>query len=450
MAHTSDEGAEPVQPKFVRLCWIDLTGRVRCRVVHRTRYDKMIQSPPDSILSLPACVMGLGHHDELAPGFGPSGDLYLHPDKISYRVLTYFPTHAMVMCSLLRRRESENYQASESHFSPYPLCPRFILSSTLHSGMGESGVSYLIGFEIEVVLLKSYEPLEPVDNGPHFWSSASSLRNGSLGLTCIEKVVGYLEDANITVEQWHAASAPGQFELVLSPHAPFQSCDELIYAKELIYSVANEMGLKATFSPKPFQTDRGTRTPMHVSLHKKTKQSPDNLSQSRNSSSSPPSPTTRSSPTVNFIESHWLAGILLHLPAITAFLQPSTFSYDQVSRSFWNEGTPIRLCTSASTSGLAVVKHFELATCDATANVYLALSAVLTAGLLGIRESQKKKNLVDITCSDLFARKRGFFVIWMAVAYLFDICVFFLETPIELIHPDCRGKSLIIESFSLM
>ncbi|KAI7944512.1 hypothetical protein MJO28_010207 [Puccinia striiformis f. sp. tritici] len=396
MAHTSDEGAEPVQPKFVRLCWIDLTGRVRCRVVHRTRYDKMIQSPPDSILSLPACVMGLGHHDELAPGFGPSGDLYLHPDKISYRVLTYFPTHAMVMCSLLRRRESENYQASESHFSPYPLCPRFILSSTLHSGMGESGVSYLIGFEIEVVLLKSYEPLEPVDNGPHFWSSASSLRNGSLGLTCIEKVVGYLEDANITVEQWHAASAPGQFELVLSPHAPFQSCDELIYAKELIYSVANEMGLKATFSPKPFQTDRGTRTPMHVSLHKKTKQSPDNLSQSRNSSSSPPSPTTRSSPTVNFIESHWLAGILLHLPAITAFLQPSTFSYDQVSRSFWNEGTPIRLCTSASTSGLAVVKHFELATCDATANVYLALSAVLTAGLLGI------------------------------------------QTPIELIHPDCR------------
>ncbi|KNF02444.1 hypothetical protein PSTG_04350 [Puccinia striiformis f. sp. tritici PST-78] len=425
MAHTSDEGAEPVQPKFVRLCWIDLTGRVRCRVVHRTRYDKMIQSPPDSILSLPACVMGLGHHDELAPGFGPSGDLYLHPDKISYRVLTYFPTHAMVMCSLLRRRESENYQASESHFSPYPLCPRFILSSTLHSGMGESGVSYLIGFEIEVVLLKSYEPLEPVDNGPHFWSSASSLRNGSLGLTCIEKVVGYLEDANITVEQWHAASAPGQFELVLSPHAPFQSCDELIYAKELIYSVANEMGLKATFSPKPFQTDRGTRTPMHVSLHKKTKQSPDNLSQSRNSSSSPPSPTTRSSPTVNFIESHWLAGILLHLPAITAFLQPSTFSYDQVSRSFWNEGSwafwgtgnreentthisvetildlittipPIRLCTSASTSGLAVVKHFELATCDATANVYLALSAVLTAGLLGI------------------------------------------QTPIELIHPDCR------------
>ncbi|PLW28009.1 hypothetical protein PCANC_12001 [Puccinia coronata f. sp. avenae] len=296
MPYPSEAGSDTAQPKFVRLCWIDLTGRVRCRVVHRTRYEKMIQSPPESILSLPACVMGLGHHDELAPGFGPAGDLYLQPDKISYRVLSYLPTHAMVMCSLLRRREADSHlqgteNQSASQFSPYPLCPRFILSSTLHSGMAESGVSYLIGFEIEVVLLKSLRPIiEPVDSGQHFWSSASSFRNGAAGLACIEKVVQHLEEANISVEQWHAASAPGQFELVLSPHAPFQSCDELIYAKELIYSVAHELGLKATFSPKPFQAARGTRSPVHVSLHKKYQQSSDSISQSGNPAASPPSP----------------------------------------------------------------------------------------------------------------------------------------------------------------
>jgi len=57
---------------------------------------------------------------------------------------------------------------------------------------------------------------------------------------------------------------------------------------------------------------------------------------------------------------------------------------------------PVRLCTSAAASDVAVTKHFELATCDATTNVYLALSAILTAGLLGI------------------------------------------QTPIELLQPDCR------------
>jgi hypothetical protein len=34
-----------------------------------------------------------------------------------------------------------------------------------------------------------------------------------------------------------------------------------------------------------------------------------------------------------------LLGVLLHLPAITAFLQPCSFSYDQTSCSFWSEGT---------------------------------------------------------------------------------------------------------------
>lgn len=204
-------------PKFVRLCWIDFTGIVRCRVVSKSRYDRMIKSPAESLLSLPACVMGLSHHDELSPGFGPVGDLYLQPDKISYRPLSYQPEHAMVMCNLLRKREPDNWgdsgldQAASSSYTPYPLCPRFILSSTLQSGVVESGISYLIGFEIEVVLLESTQPLVPVDaNSSHAWSSHSSLRSGSKGLACIQKAVEYLEEAGIGVEQWHAESAPGQ------------------------------------------------------------------------------------------------------------------------------------------------------------------------------------------------------------------------------------------------
>lgn len=408
MASGSDSAAsDTTQIKFVRLCWIDLTGRMRCRIVPRTRYERMIESPPESILPLPACVMGLGHRDELAPGFGPAGDLYLQPDKISYRILTYLPTHAMVMCSLLRRRESDVHQQPESVsncFSPYPLCPRFILSSTLHSGISESCVSYLVGFEIQVVLLESNQSLTPVDaSTPHFWSSNSTFRNGTRGLACIERVVDCLIKANIVVEQWHATSAPGQFEIVLGPHAPFQSCDELIYAREMIYSIAHEMGLKATFSPKPLNTTRGTTSPMHISLHRKN-QKPDSNTTSNIDNSLPPA---SSSTSLNFIESHWLAGVLLHLPAISAFLQPSSFSYDQTilgyrggaSWVFWgtgNRAAPIRLCTSSATYGVLVQKHFELSTCDATANVYLALSAVLTAGLLGI------------------------------------------QTPMELSHPDCR------------
>lgn len=45
-----------------------------------------------------------------------------------------------------------------------------------------------------------------------------------------------------------------KFEIALSPHAPFQACDELIYAKELIHHVASQVGLRATFTPKPYPT----------------------------------------------------------------------------------------------------------------------------------------------------------------------------------------------------
>nr|AFN02850.1 putative FLU1-II [Phakopsora pachyrhizi] len=463
-------------PRFVRLCWIDFTGMVRCRVVKFSRYEQMVRSPPESLLTLPACVMGIGHHEELSPGFGPVGDLYLQPDKISFRVMTYHPSHAMVMCSLLRRRESDlTFDASDqnvvnvggvggtnsssgsskitSNFTPYPLCPRFILSSTLHSGVAESGISYLIGFEIEVVLLESVEPMVAVDNGnySHCWSGHSSLRSGSKALACMEKVIDYLDEASIGVEQWHAESAPGQyiieiiiiinklerveiklkgmrffhdakvsskskyqtnfysfilyslffififyFELALSPHAPFQSCDELIYTKELIFNVANQMGLKATFSPKPYSTACGSGAHVSCFHFKDLTQASPTTSPGINDIHSPELRPVNSNSSLNALERHWLAGVLLHLPAIISFTQPSTFSYDRTLESAWSGGVwvswgtankevPVRLCTSSASGGLGISKHFELKTCDFTFNVYLALSVILTAGLLGIQ-----------------------------------------------------------------
>ncbi|EGG00755.1 uncharacterized protein MELLADRAFT_93043 [Melampsora larici-populina 98AG31] len=451
---TSNHYPDKINPRYVRLCWIDFTGMVRCRVVHKSRYDKMVRSPPESLLSLPACVMGLGHHDELSPGFGPVGDLYLQPDKISYRPLTYEPDHAMAMCSLLRKREPDYFSENgldQATFTPYPLCPRFILSSTLQGGVVDCGISYLVGFEIEVVLLESIDPLVPVDGGlkNHAWSTHSSMRSGkgSLAMHTRPNV------QRIGVEQWHAESAPGQYELALAPHAAFQSIDQLIYAKELIYSVANQMGLKATFSPKPFANFCGTGAHMHISLHRRNKvrthgyhfphtqivwlytspQSPTGLLD-HDSVISPCLRPVTTSPALNVIESHWLAGVLLHLPAITAFTQPSTFSYERVGDGTWSGGVwscwgtanklspyiadpnlpsmlselfptdmcfiaygreaPIRLCTSSATSS-STEKHFELKTADFTSNIYLALSVVLTAGLLGI---QTPLDLVQTDC----------------------------------------------------
>lgn len=155
----------------------------------------------------------------------------------------------MVMCNFLRKREvspgdlspnpDRSLDASDpvrESLSAYPLCPRLLLSTTLQQSVVESGVSYMIGFELEVVLLQSTSPeVVPVDGDrrDHAWSKAAGMRSGSEGYRIVTKIVDALEEAGVTVEQWHPESAPGQFEIVLAPHAPFQAADELIFAREV-------------------------------------------------------------------------------------------------------------------------------------------------------------------------------------------------------------------------
>lgn len=103
---------------------------------------------------------------------------------------------------------------------------------------------------------------------------------------------------------------------------------------------------------------------------------------------------------------------------------------------YFFRSAPVRLCTSAAASSMAVTKHFELATCDATTNVYLALSAILTAGLLGIRKSDNPLiALIELLC-------------WKISCGWCCQILFMLETPIELLQPDCRGERLRAAAFS--
>lgn len=81
------------------------------------------------------------------------------------------------------------------------------------------------------------------------------------------------------------------------------------------------------------------------------------------------------------------AGILKHLRAIVAFTYPSPASYERVLDGYWaggrwitwgdeNREAPLRQCQKG---------HWELRTLDGMANPYLAMAAVLGAGIRGIQ-----------------------------------------------------------------
>ena len=85
--------------------------------------------------------------------------------------------------------------------------------------------------------------------------------------------------------------------------------------------------------------------------------------------------------------------MLEHLPALTILALPLAASYKRMLDGIWSGGTyvswgienketPVRLCNPNSPSS----RNFELKTLDGTANPYIVLAGVLTAGLRGIVE----------------------------------------------------------------
>jgi glutamine synthetase len=88
----------------------------------------------------------------------------------------------------------------------------------------------------------------------------------------------------------------------------------------------------------------------------------------------------------------FLAGILEHLPALAGIVAPTPNSYRRLQPRFWsgayrcwgldNREAALRVPSSPSGTGST---HFEVKTVDASSNPYLALGAVIAAGLDGVR-----------------------------------------------------------------
>ena len=113
------------------------------------------------------------------------------------------------------------------------------------------GVSFLTGFEIEFILLKSTLP-EAEGISIHDWSTTASIYTGSTGAIVLEEIADALQAGGVELQMYHAEAAPGQYEIVTGPLSPLQAADALVYSREVIYNIANKHKLRATFAPRVF------------------------------------------------------------------------------------------------------------------------------------------------------------------------------------------------------
>jgi glutamine synthetase len=188
-----------------------------------------------------------------------------------------------------------------------------------------------------------------------------------------------MEEVGIRIEaQHHEVATGGQAEIDMRYDEIVHMADKLQWYKYIIKNVARAAGKTVTFMPKPLFNDNGTGMHVHQSLWK-----------DGNPLFAGEGYAGTSQLCLNYI-----GGILKHAPALCAFVAPTTNSYKRLVPGF---EAPVNLAYSSRNRSAAVripmysaspkAKRIEVRFPDPSSNPYLAFSAMLMAGLDGIRNS---------------------------------------------------------------
>jgi glutamine synthetase len=338
--------------KFVRFQYIDYSGILRCRVL--TASFCLAQDQNVRFVSTgPAALYA--SYVEGTDTTPVAASCKLVPDWSSFRLCTYATRHASVMC----------YVWEELNSFGFSRCPRACLYRTLEVAEQELHCTFLGGYEVEVAFMhKSKSPLEPFKNVAE-WSVMEGLRG--VPMEVLEQVTDCLEAADISVQQFHTEGAQGLFEISTGPLKLMQATDALIYTRETIKTVCDKHGLVATYFPKPSSGKGLSGQHLHLSI-----------TSSGNTS----------------IEQHtvdsFIAGILTHLRSICAFSLPSHDSYARVQDRRGTTGTWVTWGTEFRDVPLRKIEptHWEIRCIDGTANMYLAVAAIVAAGIDGIKSAK--------------------------------------------------------------
>ena len=362
--------------EFVRLVWVDYAGIRRCRVVPRKRFEEIKEF---GIGFASACLF-LPCWGDCPPSTDPAGqatgECRLIADVSTLKQLPWQPQACESMALI--------HMHSETTGDPWDCCPRTVLAHALQLLEEEVGVVLMAAFEFEFTLLHKKSTTNgsssfpaPIDTDVYCQTSAFDAASPVL-----QEICSSLEQLGQTVEQVHPESAPGQFEIVTAHCRALQAADDCVFCKEAICGVARKHGLTASFFPKLFKDQAGTGMHCHLSFVDAVTADPVMADCNRPH-------------TLSLLGEAFIAGVLHHLPALMPFTAATPASYARIQPSTWsgayqcwgvsNRETPVRLLNSLMNRRPESV-NFEVKTIDATANPFLALAALISAGLSGIRQ----------------------------------------------------------------
>lgn len=367
------QAAQEAGLSLVRFLYCDNSSLIRGKSVPVAHLERRMVDGVGLSRALLA-VNSLDQHQPVAE-MSPVGEVRLWPDPDTFTILPYARGAGAMLCDLVQHDGR-----------PWEACARSFLKR-VGQQIADLGFQVRASFEMEYTLAtESEDGYQPFDR-TLCYSSIALQATHAFTVDLLQA----LEGQGMGVELCHPELSPGQHEASISYSDAVQAADNQVWLRETIRAVAAEHGLLASFAPKPFPEYFGNGVHIHLSLWD---------GDGRNIFYDPDRSQALSRRGLAF-----LAGVLQHLPGLAALTCATVNSYRRLTPhslsgafaiyGYDNREAALRI-PSPFRSNVESSTNLEVKTADATGNPYLALGALLHAGLDGLNRELDPGPSVDL------------------------------------------------------
>ena len=350
--------------EFIRLQFTDMFGTMKNVAITSNQLEKALEN---ECMFDGSSIEGFVRIEE--------SDMYLYPDLDTFAIFPWRPQQgkvARIICDVYR-----------PDGKPFAGDPRYVLRRVVEEAK-QMGYTLNVGPECEFFLFHTDDDGQPTTIS-HEKAGYFDLGPIDLGENARRDMVLTLEDMGFEIEASHHEAAPAQHEIDFKYDEAIATADNIMTFKLAVKTIAKRHGLFASFMPKPKYGINGSGMHINMSLEKDGK----NIFFDENDKMQ-----------LSKEAYYFIGGIMEHVKGMTAITNPLVNSYKRlvpgyeapvyVAWSGHNRSPLVRVPIARGNS-----TRLELRSVDPSANPYLAVAALLEAGLDGLRNKIEPAAPVD-------------------------------------------------------